>query len=207
MYERPGVELTDDLGKPILEGTVLIHDIGYLENGAEFWWLGGDGPANDMLLGQTEKFRVGAFGAHLPGRFGTFNDRWVGGGGSVFARMVHLDPARSNHWAPRTQDDPRGVVFLNPARQWAKHDTYASLVDGDGDPALRGVGFASGGQPRDVVDLAALTEARLNEVMIRNGLTLYDDVEVLMCTSALERKRDSGLAAGRRHHRNSGSTD
>ena len=191
IYMRPGEQFLDEFGVPFLQDMAVVHDIRYLmgqEN--TFWWLlnpaGGGGA--EQMLSQRAKVILGLFDPVDPGRgTGTVRDRIVGGGNSVYGRMVTLTPGESRGgWDQLVRSrggHPGGILFMNPARQRLKYDFYSANVDADGATALR-----PSQNPVSAEGLAN-QQHHMNETMSRWMLTMFDDVEVGFTTSPEELDR------------------
>ena len=184
LYMRPGVKFVDENGVPYFRDVLMVHHTGYLFHGVEpLHWLGKGGGGGEGFLSQRAKFLMGRFDWDDPNfRLGAHNDLWVGGGNTFYARLVAANP---NIDIGMGRGSPKGLVVLNPARQWAKHDTYAFAHDMDGRTISRPLQ-----QPSDTANFVRekLTQGH-NEVMIRWGITVYDDVEIAFCPTEASRDR------------------
>lgn len=175
IFARPNPVFLDEQGVPILYDIALVHRLAYLARNADFWWLGRHGGAgSEVLSSQLDRIEWGTF---IEPRFqdAAYHDRYVGGASSVYAQIFSVNPDSPHVW-PQHDLSEGGMIFMNPARQYLKYNTYTSNSDTDGATALRPQGH--GRTPLDWKEKNLGTYGR--ETMIRGSVTLFDDIEILI---------------------------
>ena len=158
-WRQPGTTAMD---LSYLRDRAVVHSTGY-GGGGHFKFLA-TADWNDSLLANTERQRVGFLK-----RVGASPERdlQTGGGSSFFGRLVKTN-------VPRGGVGARGTVVLNLGRQFQKLETYVAPSDTFGRINQRSMSNTVSARR-----YTAFASRGGNEIMMRRGLTLFDDVEIL----------------------------
>lgn len=165
-FERP--ELTADELEKAMRGVSIQHSVSYGGNGISEQNL--SQATGHAWVGQQEKTRLG-FGT---GAASAARDVEVGGSDALFSKM------HNDHSLWRSGD----VIVINPGRRARYLGDYQS--DGDAFGALNVRSTQSGLSPQEIARKAGRGG---NQYMLRDHVTLSDDVEMIFFSQSTMRDR------------------